>query len=325
MPYPLEIHVTPNENENDEYENSYRRRHNKEELKFWKEKAQSLEAALEELEGKVTALEKGSPASGDEGGRVSSPTSFKAAEPLMGQVASPAASSASPSLTKTDGESATQQKDEIIQELVSEMERLIEHHASKLVEEGNANNDEDKDEDKDEDANDDIPTRRQIKIETSTLEALLRKALETTDAQAAAIPETVSQKPKMTKSESKKKKKDDRILYQLSCKHCVGQNYVGSIKRKGNLRDKVKEHYSVVWQVVQTAYGKGDGGGEGEAEAEDLEKGMAFRISSFAHHAGRHCQNCNSGAEVTRWCMENVKVERISKHSMRHLSMYKTV
>eukprot|EP00579_Thalassiosira_antarctica_P032692 CAMPEP_0201994354 /NCGR_PEP_ID=MMETSP0905-20130828/2221_1 /ASSEMBLY_ACC=CAM_ASM_000554 /TAXON_ID=420261 /ORGANISM="Thalassiosira antarctica, Strain CCMP982" /LENGTH=330 /DNA_ID=CAMNT_0048549307 /DNA_START=66 /DNA_END=1055 /DNA_ORIENTATION=- len=309
MPYPQEIRI---EN-NDVFDSKLHRRHSREEMKFWKEKALTLEDALEKLEEKVTALENAS--IGGDGCGGSPASSFKSVEPSMGGASpslmasftssSPGATASPSSSGKTGGEQVKQRKDEIMQQLVSEMERLIELHASKIVEEDNEDGDEDADESA-HNASDgtDLPARTQrMKIETSTLEELLTRVL-STEKDTSAPPETESEKPK-----SHKHKQRRALLYQLSCKHCIGQNFVGSTKN--NLKDKVKENYAVVWQVVQTAYGKG----EGDVGGEDLEHGLSFRASSFAHHAARHCQDCESEGEVNQWCLENVKVERISKHS----------
>ena len=39
----------------------------------------------------------------------------------------------------------------------------------------------------------------------------------------------------------------------------------------------------------------------------------AFMKSSFAQHVAGHCKNFQSTDEVVRWCVKNIKVEKISK------------
>lgn len=38
-----------------------------------------------------------------------------------------------------------------------------------------------------------------------------------------------------------------------------------------------------------------------------------FMKSSFAQHVAGHCAHCQSSEEVVRWCVKNIKVEKISK------------
>ena len=38
-----------------------------------------------------------------------------------------------------------------------------------------------------------------------------------------------------------------------------------------------------------------------------------FMKSSFAQHVAGHCTPCQSSEEVVRWCVKNIKVEKISR------------
>ena len=115
--------------------------------------------------------------------------------------------------------------------------------------------------------------------------------------------------------------------------HCVGANFIDSTVNQSDLLDKVKDHYSVVWEVVQLAYKDGNdkddkkgviGAVEGllfnnnndsDKKSTNHEQ-IVFRASSFSHHLARHCQECDSESAVQKWCFKNVKVERITKKEM---------
>ncbi len=42
-----------------------------------------------------------------------------------------------------------------------------------------------------------------------------------------------------------------------------------------------------------------------------------FMKSSFAQHVAGHCKSFQSSDEVVRWCVSNIKVEKISKKFSR--------
>lgn len=93
------------------------------------------------------------------------------------------------------------------------------------------------------------------------------------------------------------------VLYQLSCR---GESVVCWTKRC-DLNERVEENFSCVWQLIQTAYGKGNGG----VGVQFKERNLSFRASSFAHHVANQCQYCDSEEEVIEWCLYNVKVDLI--------------
>ena len=204
---------------------------------------------------------------------------------------------------------------------------------------GNNNNkSSSEDDDEDEDEHDDEeneehhhPSRNENKdippisvmrvIDTSLLEELVTKIL---TEEKSSSKKSHKKKSSSSKSKSKQKAKKAKakkvaaakaskpksVLYQLTCKKCIGQNFVGSTRE--DLKEKVKENYGVIWQVVQTAYGKGGGPLVQEGGSEH-EHSLSFRSSAFAHHIAKHCRKCDSQEDVYNWCVRNVKVERISK------------
>jgi len=165
------------------------------------------------------------------------------------------------------------------------------------------------------------PRRNKPKIfDTGELEGLLKKVLSASldyasvlsSVQGSVTPSSIqgSVATNRTSRTSKSSSKRGRsTLYQLSCKHYVGQNFVGSTRC--DLREKVKEHYGVVWQVVQTVYGNG---GSADVDGSTNEQ-LSYRGSSFSHHLAGHCRDCGSREEAFGWCVENVRVERISRHT----------
>lgn len=247
-------------------------RSEREELKYWKKRAQRFEKKVGRLEDeKISSLEG---ADADHGGvrrrmrreSSSSPDqSFTSSESSL-------LSSESPSTSATAGRTtgnALQRKDQIVRQLVSEMERLL-----KVQQTTTASSDS-----SDTDSASDI-------IETSALEDIVSRALS-----------------------ADQDHRDRHTLYQLSCKCCIGQNFVGSTKH--DLRHKAREHYAAIWKVVQTAYGDSS-----NDENVSSSSSRSFRGSSFSHHIAGHCQECSSEEEVFRWCAKNVKVEKFSKHPL---------
>lgn len=315
--YPQEIRVCDGDTVSDMLSaRSNKKFMEQEALKYWKGRAEELEGALDKLEDKVSALERERCRGG--GSRGGSPASFKAAEPLMAGgrssppapdatapvPASPGSPGASPSKRHVlEGGAQRQRKDEIMKQLVLEMERLIEFHASKVVEERVKNASREGGSDDKAGCDSGSPGCNggpKMKIETSKLEKLLTRALD-----APSSPSRKNRKPAGT-------------LYQLSCKKCVGQNFVGSTG--GDIKTKAKECFAVIWQVVKTVYGKGldssDGGLFCGSELVDMDKGLSFRASSFAHHVAMHCSGCESEKEVYNWCLRNVKVEKINNSAL---------
>lgn len=93
------------------------------------------------------------------------------------------------------------------------------------------------------------------------------------------------------------------VLYQLSCR---GESIVTWTKRS-QLQEMIDENYCDVWQVIQTAYGKGNAGIGQHFNGRNL----SFRSSSFAHHVANQCHYCDSEDEVFEWCLYNIKVDLI--------------
>lgn len=96
--------------------------------------------------------------------------------------------------------------------------------------------------------------------------------------------------------------------YQLSCRKCEGQNFLGNTDE--DLRDKAMEHFSVIWSIVKKCYGKEHIEDEDICPPTDAVK-CKFRSSSLAHHLAFHCKDFETETEVKKWCTKNVKLERI--------------
>mmetsp|Transcript_21442 Transcript_21442/g.46580 ORF Transcript_21442/g.46580 Transcript_21442/m.46580 type:complete len:340 (-) Transcript_21442:116-1135(-) len=305
MPYPEEIEIDHDAAE---------RIREREELKYWKEKALRLEGSIGNLEESVTSLERRS--SAGDGSLEELPSRAHSAPAMpMGRL-SPTASPVSSSKSKSNPLSSSmppshkstesdekQRKDEIMQQLVSEMERIIKLHTNDVTGE-----DDDGTEGTGDDSN--PPARKPMIIETSALERLVTQALSAEKDESVSVPAAENEQTKEKRKRKHKNRRPHQELYQLSCKHCIGQNFVGSTKN--DLKDKVKKNYAVVWQVVQTAYGEGDCDIVGSGHDHSL----SFRASSFSHHIARHCRECKSEEGVYQWCLKNIKVERISKHPL---------
>lgn len=345
MPYPEQIivgQVDP------KIERQIERRREKDEIEYWKakaekykEKATKLEKSIEYFEEKLTLLElqvsnnnNGSSMSGLDDSTSSPPVlhgSPKRSD-LGGLSKSlpsnPQSSSPPPSPLKINPQKiiSLQRRDEIVLELITEMERVITLRTLP----GGDNED--------------------IDIHTSTLEEIVERTLKagaqdysnkkkssksSSSSKSNKGGDNGEGEKKKHKSSSSKRRSSNKTyvneLYQLSCKHCVGQNFVGTTK--GDLKEKVKDHYGVVWQLVSQAYGKGpknedwknntkkankkgSSKGDGKDEEEEEEKqedfDHVFRASSFSHHIAEHCRECNSESKVLSWCAKNVKVEKIA-------------
>ncbi|KAL7491544.1 hypothetical protein ACHAWT_000866 [Skeletonema menzelii] len=87
--------------------------------------------------------------------------------------------------------------------------------------------------------------------------------------------------------------------YQLSCRNCIDQSFVGQT-RDNNVKQKVRDHFSEVFYVSR--------GMDVTVNTDET-----FMKSSFAQHAAGHCKNLQSSDEVVRWCVKNIKVEKISR------------
>lgn len=299
--YPHQIEIKDNG-----LDEKLQRREEREDARFWKEKAEKLEETVKGLEKKVAKLEKKTNAAGA--------AVYGDGPPGMSTSSAPAALSASIEKEEGQQQQREQRKDEIMQQLVMEMERIIELHTKGDGDSSKTDGDSDDhhtevDLDKSI-SSDDFDGEKHAKLETAALEDLLSSLL-ANDTGASASAATKRKRSKRRKH--KKKHKPKRVLYQLSCKQCIGQNFVSSTK-SDDLKEKVKENFSVVWQVVRTAYGKG--GGE-ENIGSLHEHSLSFRASSLAHHIADHCRECNSEEEVYQWCLHNIKVERISKHPLK--------
>ena len=314
---------------------------------YWQAKTESLEETVKELEQKVARLEFVAGVAGDGSTPNGSSTSAPAALAAPVEPA-PAEAPAKKGLVEAEAEKQQKQrreqrKEDILQQLVAEMGRLMELHTAKeaggdsdtkgsgsgesgegarartnnsrgsaspastpaskshvtalaKMWESNAHDKQEVDLDtsdppsvhpgesrgEDPDGSSECSSisddaHQGPKMDTSTLEQLLTTLLEN-EAQADSSSAPSKSKKKSSKHRKKKKKKrrkkkDHRLLYQLSCKQCIGRNFVGVCKND-ELREKVKENYAVVWQVVRTAYGKG----EGEDEPGNLHQdSLSFR------------------------------------------------
>ncbi|KAL9180573.1 hypothetical protein ACHAXT_011026 [Thalassiosira profunda] len=285
-------------------DNGFRRRHEREELKVWKRKARALEEANKKLEGaveglreKVASLERAARmhdleeedvAMGERSADTDSPASSRSSTPVEDD--------------KKEGEGQRQRRDRMVRQLVGEMERLMDRRMNDP--DGRAQSRDASSPPSNDGTQGGTGSSAKIGTDTFTLAVLVSKLLkeEKHDAKRRA-------KKKSDKQKEKQKDKC-RDLYQLTCRNCIGCNYVSACK-KDELKERVKENYAIVWQVVQLAYGKGDGA---DVEIDHGPHSLSFRASSFAHHVAEHCKDCNSEEEVYEWCLENVRVERISKH-----------
>lgn len=99
--------------------------------------------------------------------------------------------------------------------------------------------------------------------------------------------------------------------YQLSCRICEGHVYSGSTTK--GLKKTAKEHFSMVWKVVQSTYGKEEETGS-SAVGKDLGliTSWDFIGSPLAHHLAEHCKDMESEKEVRHWCKKNVKLEKVT-------------
>ena len=274
-----------------------------EKVEKWKGVARKMQSAIDYLECRVSTLEHdaymGNKGSGGDGGcgggdahgRSSSPSSSEASlrrvstssssssqaslrlstsfNPQSSSTPPPSPSSPQSSAKKNDA-TMQRKKDAIVLELVTEMSRLM----ALRDKQGEDNDDEDN------------------AIDTSALEDIVMQALER------------GQDTRKKKKKKQKEQQDVQGLYQLSCLHCVGANFIDSTNQS-DLLDKVKDHYSVVWEVVQLAYKEGGdeddkgviGAVEGllvkndnDSDKSSNEEQIAFRASSFLHHIARHCR-----------------------------------
>ena len=280
-----------------------------EKVETWKGVARKMQSAIDYLECRVSTLEHdaymGNKGSGGDGGcgggdalrRSSSPSSSEASlrrvstssssssqaslrlststNPQSSSTPPPSLSSPQSSAKKNDA-TMQRKKDAIVLELVTEMSRLM---ALRTNASSSSSGDQQGEEDN--------------AIDTSALEDIVMQALE-----------RGQDTRKKKKKKKQKEQQDVQGLYQLSCLHCVGANFIDSTNQS-DLLDKVKDHYSVVWEVVQLAYkegGDGDDNGvigavegllvknDNDSDKSSNEEQIAFRASSFLHHIARHCR-----------------------------------
>mmetsp|Transcript_35964 Transcript_35964/g.73375 ORF Transcript_35964/g.73375 Transcript_35964/m.73375 type:complete len:573 (+) Transcript_35964:150-1868(+) len=134
-------------------------------------------------------------------------------------------------------------------------------------------------------------------LEVKNLEALLVRILAEKD-KLAFENENLRALVAQNESSSKPVALANLRTYQLSCRNCIDQSFVG--QTRDNVKQKVRDHFSEVWYVTR--------GMDVTVNTDET-----FMKSSFAQHVAGHCTNCQSSDEVVRWCVKNIKVEKISR------------
>ena len=135
-------------------------------------------------------------------------------------------------------------------------------------------------------------------FEVKNLEALLVRVLAEKDKLAFENENLRSLVKQKETSPSNPVALANASTYQLSCRNCIDQSYVG--QTKDNVKQKVRDHFSEVWYVAR--------GMDVTVNTDE-----AFMKSSFAQHVAEHCMQCQSSEDVVRWCVKNIKVEKISR------------
>lgn len=135
-------------------------------------------------------------------------------------------------------------------------------------------------------------------FEVKNLEALLVRVLAEKDKLAFENENLRSLVKQNETSPSNHVALANASTYQLSCRNCIDQSYVG--QTKDNVKQKVRDHFSEVWYVAR--------GMDVTVNTDE-----AFMKSSFAQHVAEHCMQCQSSEDVVRWCVKNIKVEKISR------------
>lgn len=135
-------------------------------------------------------------------------------------------------------------------------------------------------------------------FEVKNLEALLVRVLAEKDKLAFENENLRSLVKQKETSPSNPVALANASTYQLSCRNCIDQSYVGQTKE--NVKQKVRDHFSEVWYVAR--------GMDVTVNTDE-----AFMKSSFAQHVAEHCMQCQSSEDVVRWCVKNIKVEKISR------------
>ncbi|KAL7552774.1 hypothetical protein ACHAWF_016026 [Thalassiosira exigua] len=97
-------------------------------------------------------------------------------------------------------------------------------------------------------------------------------------------------------------------VYLLTCRNCPGKHFISNTS-KGDLKQIARAHFSTVWKVVNSSYGKG------KNEFKECSIACDFGESSLAHHLADHCQHMVSEKAVIKWCKKNVKLEKMKGFS----------
>lgn len=135
-------------------------------------------------------------------------------------------------------------------------------------------------------------------FEVKNLEALLVRVLAEKDKLAFENENLRSLVKQKETSPSNPVALANASTYQMSCRNCIDQSYVGQTKE--NVKQKVRDHFSEVWYVAR--------GMDVTVNTDEV-----FMKSSFAQHVAEHCMQCQSSEDVVRWCVKNIKVEKISR------------
>lgn len=171
----------------------------------------------------------------------------------------------------------------------------LRHSTSSIVSDGTGGNEKDPDE-----------TKKDPDNEVAVLEQLLARVLAEKDR---LWFENQDLRNAVMETKEKEGPSSEGTLYQLSCRKCSGQNFLGNTNE--DLRDKTMEHFSVIWSIVKTYYGKGHIAEEDIICPPTDAAKCNFRSSSLAHHLAFHCKDFANESEVKKWCTKNVKLERI--------------
>ena len=112
---------------------------------------------------------------------------------------------------------------------------------------------------------------------------------------------------------------ENDVVYQLSCRLCEGNTYIGSASGQ-DLKKVAKDHFSTVWKIVSQDEG-GSSNSHAKAHSLDITYGEYddnnddddFRNKPLARHLAEcHCHNLNTEEEVWKWCKKYVKLEKLN-------------
>ena len=269
------------------------------EVEFWKEKALKLERKMEGIKGRIEALDK----------IATSRRSIKTSSTKSGISSTPEASSA---LTIEDelaafcknkfstsaasvafSDDPTREGKDVEDELAAFCQTKKKNKGSTSA----SSNDHQAGEEEDKQCSKDV-VKHQLVLE---MQRIIKQHTDTASNDDENLTSTLQEL--VSRVLAADMHNQSHVLYQLSCR---GESIVTWTKRS-QLQEMIDENYCDVWQVIQTAYGKGNAGIGQHFHGRNL----SFRSSSFAHHVANQCQYCDSEDEVFEWCLYNVKVDLI--------------